>query len=62
METIKIQAQIRHNAEEISSYLSDMAKWEKNITKKDAQIRGKTGITAKALPVRTGSGTVKVIE
>ena len=62
METIKIQAQIRHNAEEISSYLSDMAKWEKNITKKDAQIRGKTGITAKALPVRPGSGTVKVIE
>ena len=62
METIKIQAQIRHNAEEISSYLSDMAKWEKNITKKDAQIRGKTGVTAKALPVRPGSGTVKVIE
>ena len=62
METIKVQAQIRHNAEEISSYLSDMAKWEKNITKKDAQIRGKTGVTAKALPIRPGSGTVKVIE
>ena len=62
METIKVQAQIRQNAEEISSYLSDMTKWEKSITRKDVEIRKKGSNGAKALPVRAGSGTVKVVE
>lgn len=60
--TLKVQAQIRQNAEEISSYLTDMSKWEKTIIKKDQQIRGKTVGGAKPLPIRAGSGTVKVVE
>ena len=62
METLKVQSQIRQNAEEISAYLTDMAKWEKNITKKDQAISSGSTSNVKALPVRLGSGTVKVIE
>lgn len=56
---MKVQSQIRQNAEEVSSYLTDMAKWEKKINKKDTK---RSTTTSKALPVRLGSGTVKVIE
>lgn len=59
MDTMKVQSQIRQNAEEVSSYLTDMQKWEKTINKRDNK---KTTTTSKALPVRVGSGTVKVIE
>ena len=61
MDTMKVQAQIRQNAEEVSSYLSDMSKWEKNANKRVLVKKSSTSVT-KALPVRLGSGTVKVIE
>ena len=52
-----MQAQIRQNAEEVSSYLTEMSKWEKTINKKVAK---RTIISEpKAAPVRPGSGTVK---
>lgn len=56
-----MQAQIRQNAEEVSSYLSDMSKWEKNANKR-VIVKKTSTTTPKALPVRLGSGTVKVIE
>ena len=31
---MKVQAQIRQNAEEVSSFLTDMIKWEKEVIKK----------------------------
>jgi hypothetical protein len=61
MDTMKVQSQIRQNAEEVSSYLSDMSKWEKNANRRVLVKKSSTNIT-KALPVRLGSGTVKVIE
>jgi hypothetical protein len=39
--SLKIQAQIRHNAEEVSSYLSDLAKWESSAKQKDLQMKAK---------------------
>ena len=60
METIKVQAQIRQNAEEVSSYLSEMSKWEKSANTKVAK---KSIISSpRASAIRPGSGTVKVIE
>jgi hypothetical protein len=61
MDTMKVQAQIRQNAEEVSSYLSDMSKWEKNANKR-VLVKKSSANISKALPVRLGSGTVKVIE
>ena len=57
---MKVQAQIRQNAEEVSSYLSEMSKWEKSANTKVA----KRNIVSspKASAIRPGSGTVKVIE
>ena len=55
---MKVQAQIRQNAEEVSSYLSDMSKWEKTINSKPAR----RVVTAPRASIRPGSGTVKVIE
>eukprot|EP00596_Hydrurales_sp_CCMP1899_P007123 CAMPEP_0119047354 /NCGR_PEP_ID=MMETSP1177-20130426/52735_1 /TAXON_ID=2985 /ORGANISM="Ochromonas sp, Strain CCMP1899" /LENGTH=387 /DNA_ID=CAMNT_0007021867 /DNA_START=73 /DNA_END=1233 /DNA_ORIENTATION=- len=56
---MKVQSQIRQNAEEVSSYLTEMNKWENKINKK---VTKRSTTTSKALPVRLGSGTVKVIE
>jgi tetratricopeptide (TPR) repeat protein len=39
--SMKMQAQIRHNAEEMSTYLTDLQKWEAKAAKKDKEI-GKT--------------------
>lgn len=57
---MKVQAQIRQNAEEVSSYLTEMSKWEKSAYKNVA----KRGISSapRASAIRPGSGTVKVIE
>lgn len=33
METLQVQSQIRHNAEELSSYLTDITKWETTMKK-----------------------------
>jgi hypothetical protein len=56
MQALKVQNQIRQNAEEISGFFSDLAKWEKDIKVKDKKIQQKKGSHA---PVR-GSGTVKI--
>lgn len=58
---MKVQAQIRQNAEEISTYLSDLSKWEKSIKVRDKQLRGVTS-TNKA-PVRaSASSSVSSLE
>lgn len=58
--TLKVQAQIRQNAEEISSYLSDLNKWEKSIKKRDQKLRGLEGAKPAPRSVRAGGGTVTV--
>lgn len=55
MEALKVQNQIRQNAEEISGFFSDLIKWEKEIKVKDKKIQEKR-ISA---PVR-GSGSIKI--
>jgi hypothetical protein len=55
MQALKVQNQIRQNAEEISGFFSDLVKWEKDIKIKDKKIQEKRG----AAPIR-GSGTVKI--
>ena len=35
---MKLQSQIRQNAEEMSSYISDLQKWEKTVSSKDKQL------------------------
>jgi hypothetical protein len=37
--TLEVQNQIRNNAEEVSSYFADLAKWEKEIQVKDKKLR-----------------------
>lgn len=60
--TIQIQAQIRQNAEEISSALSEMQKWEKQMKKRDGNIKEAHQKAARVprAPVRAGVGTVPV--
>lgn len=54
--TLQIQSQIRRNADEISSYMADMGKWEKGMKEKDKKIRTKKPTVA----VRNiGSGVSK---
>lgn len=36
--SMKLQAQIRQNAEEVSAYLSDLSSWEKKAAKKDSEL------------------------
>ena len=56
--TFQLQAQIRQNAEEVSSYLSDMLKWENEIEKKDKNFRRKSSQVLRQAKVRQGGGTV----
>ena len=51
-----MQAKIRHNAEELSSYLSEISRWEKDIHEKDKSMS--ISKSKKPLPTRSGSGTV----
>jgi len=53
-----VQAQIRQNAEEVSNYLSDMVKWEKEVLKKDKKMTASK--SRKAPAVRGGVGTVEI--
>ena len=39
MEAFKVQAQIRANAEEVQDRLKELQQWEKDMVKKDKQIR-----------------------
>ena len=60
--TLQIQTQIRHNAEEISSALSEMSKWEKQIRNRDDNIKGAhaKAVRVPRAPIRSGVGTVPV--
>ena len=57
---MQIQAQIRQNAEEVSSYLTDMRKWEKSIKNKDEKLKASTDYKNKAPSIRNTAGTVPV--
>ncbi len=59
-QTLKVQVQIRQNAEELSEYLSDLNKWETNL-KKSAKPGKQRQVNAANLPVRKGVGTVPVV-
>lgn len=59
--TMDMQSQIRHNAEEVSSYLRDMSKWEKNINSKILR-KKMTSSDARNQSMRLGSGTVKIMD
>ena len=39
--SMKLQSQIRQNAEEMSTYMSDLQKWEKSVSTKDKQLAQK---------------------
>jgi hypothetical protein len=41
MEALKVQTQIRQNAEEVSTFLSDLNKWENRAKAKDTVIINK---------------------
>jgi hypothetical protein len=65
--TLQVQLQIRQNAEEISSALKEIGKWEKTIKQKDravakAPAKPRTSIAVKTSDVstalRSGGGTV----
>eukprot|EP01035_Chromulina_nebulosa_P027278 gene27278-35844_t len=56
--TLQVQHQIRANAEEVSSFLSDISKWEKSM--KDAKKNTKSKKTISKTPLRQGFGTVPV--
>ncbi|KAJ1441562.1 hypothetical protein B484DRAFT_390628, partial [Ochromonadaceae sp. CCMP2298] len=60
--TIAIQTQIRHNAEEISSALGGMSKWEKDIGGRDKNIKKahESALRVPRAPIRSGVGTVPV--
>ena len=53
--SMNVQAQIRRNAEETTSYLTEVGKWEKEIKKKDAELRAKKKAQGKKkkMPVRS---------
>jgi hypothetical protein len=36
---LRVQAQIRANAEEMQDYLRDLQRWEKDMTKRDGDVR-----------------------
>ena len=61
METVKLQSQIRQNAEELSSYLTDIAKWESSMNKKTTVKDSKASSVRGSLnnPIRE-AGTIKV--
>lgn len=62
--TLQVQTQIRQNAEEISSALSEMKNWEKQMKKRDANIAAarKQSLKVPRAPIRSGVGTVPVKE
>lgn len=61
MQAMKVQTSVKRNAEEMNAFLTDMASWEKNIKKRDEQLRknSTTGKQRAAPPVR-GGGSIPV--
>ena len=60
---MKIQTQIRQNAEEISTFLTDLGKWEKSIKIRDKQLK-RTDNNSKKIEIRStgASGEPKLTE
>lgn len=60
--TLQIQTQIRQNAEEISTALSSMGKWEKEMKNRDGNIKAahQKAVRVPRAPIRSGVGTVPV--
>lgn len=58
--TLQLQSQIRRNAEEVSSYLGDMRKWEKQIKQKDLKRKQDKGKNNASIRTRGGVGTVLI--
>ena len=60
--TLQIQTQIRQNAEEISSALTEMQKWEKQMRNRDSNIKTahSKSVRVPRAPIRSGVGTVPV--
>lgn len=56
-QSMKMQSQIRQNAEEMSDYMSDLQKWETNVVKKDRALKSKAPKSVKVNKVET-AGTV----
>ena len=58
--TMKVQTQIRQNAEEVSSYLSSLSTWQKSIKKKDQDLRARpptaSSAAAPAAPAAAPTG------
>lgn len=57
--TLALQLQIRQNSEEISSALTELSSWEKNISIKDKKVTSKPKPIRETLP-RSGGGTVPI--
>lgn len=60
--TLQIQTQIRQNAEEISTALSSMSQWEKQMKTRDTNIKvaHAKAVRVPRAPIRSGVGTVPV--
>ena len=56
---MKMQHQIRQNADEISTMLESLGKWEKNMKSKDEEIRKARKAGPGVRGVRSGAGTVR---
>jgi len=55
---MKVQMDIRNNADEVSSILGDLNKWEKKIARKDADMRARKAAAPPVRATRAGAGTV----
>lgn len=53
--SMKLQAQIRQNSEELSAYLTDLNSWEKKISKKDKELLAQGGKRPRAVVTKTSS-------
>ena len=58
MDTLQVQSRIRQNAEEMSSYLTDLSKWEKKMQVKDSTMRDSNTKKTQMAPRRSGAGTI----
>ena len=60
--TLQIQQQIRNNAEEISTNLSTISQWEKDMKQRDDNIKKAhlKSLKVPRAPIRSGVGTVPV--
>ena len=59
-DAVKIQATIRQNAEEVSNYMSELVKWEKDARRRDQELKERKHLKVSVLPPRSGSGTIPV--